>query len=165
LLTEKVKIVEQLSEFCLKHGWNLLVKKHPSEFDNLLDHIFAQKSPNQRFVEHHEMSLFDCIYHSDFVCTQNSTAFIEALFLVKPFSYLTTEGENLWASRSYFSREAASGNFNSIAEYESYLLANEGEEAYKRLQQEFITLQTKYLFKTDGKASRRLLDLAESFVK
>lgn len=166
LLTEKVKIVEQLSEFCFQHGWNLLIKKHPSEFDDLLSGVFDHnKYANQRIVEHSEMTLFDCIYYSDFICTQNSSAFVEALYLNKPFSYITTEGENLWANMSYFSREKAVGTFSSVAEYEQYLLTNGGEEAYRNLQAEFLKLQSKFLYKTDGMASERLLALAESFVK
>lgn len=166
LLTEKVKIVERLSEFCFRNGWNLLIKKHPSEFDNLLSGVFDHnKHANQRIVEHSEMTLFDCIYYSDFICTQNSSAFVEALYLNKPFSYITTEGENLWANMSYFSMEKAVGTFGSVADYEKYLLDNGGEEAYRNLKGEFLKLQSRFLYKTDGKASERLLALAESFVK
>ena len=166
LLTEKVKIVEQLSDVCHRNGWNLIIKKHPSEFDKMVDTVFEKnKYPGQRIYEHREMNLFDCVYYSDFVCTQNSSAFVEALYLNKPFSYITANGENLWANMSYFSREKEVGTFGSVAEYEQYLLANAGEEAYKKLLAEFMKLQTKFLYKTDGKASERLLALAESFVK
>ena len=166
LLIEKARIVKQLSDVCFRNGWNLLVKKHPSEFDTLVNDAFARiKHPNQKIVEHHEMSLFDCIYYADFVCTQNSSAFIETLYLNKPFSYITANGKNLWADLSYFGREKAVGTFGSVEEYEQYLLANAGDEAYKKLLEEFIKLQSKFLYKTDGKASERLLELAESFVK
>ena len=165
LLTEKAKIVESLSEICRKNDWNLIVKKHPSEFDDLVDNVFDKhKYPNQSIVEHNEMSLFDCVYYSDFVCTQNSSAFIETLYLNKPFSYITANGSNIWADLSYFSREKAVGKFGSVAEYEQYLMSNEGEEAYQRLLTEFSKLQTKFLYKTDSKASERLLELAGSFV-
>jgi len=166
LLSEKVTIVEQLSGICQRHGWNLIIKKHPSEFDGLLDRVFEKnKYPHQRLVEHSEMPLFDCIYYSDFVCTQNSSAFVEALYLNRPFSYITIEGENRWANMSYFSKEKAVGTFSSLAEYEKYLVDNAGEAAYPLLQQQFLDLQEKFLYKTDGKASERLLKLAESFVK
>ena len=166
LLTEKVKIVEQLSEICAYNNWNLIVKKHPSEFDGLIDALFKDnKHKNQRVFEHHEMPLFDCIYHSDFVCTQNSSVFVEALYLNKPFSYISINAENRWASLSYFSREKEVGTFGSVEDYGKYVLANAGDEAYQKLQADFLRLQTKFLYKTDGKASERLLELASSFVK
>ena len=166
LLTEKVKIVQQLSELCAQNNWNLIVKKHPSEFDGLIDALLKDnKHNNQKVVEHHEMPLFDCIYHSDFVCTQNSSVFVEALYLNKPFSYISTNSENRWASLSYFSREKEVGTFGSVEEYGKYVLANAGDEAYRKLQADFLRLQTKFLYKTDGKASERLLELASSFVK
>ena len=166
LLVEKGIIVKELSEVCHRNNWNLIIKKHPSEFDTLVSEVFEQnKYPDQKIVEHNEMSLFDCIYYSDFVCTQNSSAFIETLYLNKPFSYITANGENVWAKLSYFSREKAVRTFDSVKEYEQYLIANSGEEAYQKLLAEFMKLQEKFLYKTDGKASERLLALAESFVK
>jgi hypothetical protein len=166
LLTEKAKIVEKLSEVCFRNNWNLLIKKHPSEFDTLVGDVFGHnKYPDQRIVEHNEMTLFDCVYYADFVCTQNSSAFVEALYLNKPFSYITANGENLWANLSYFSREKAVGTFGSVEEYEQYVLANAREEAYQKVLDEFMKLQAKFLYKTDGKASERLLALAESFVR
>jgi CDP-Glycerol:Poly(glycerophosphate) glycerophosphotransferase len=166
LLTEKVRIVQYLSDFCYRNGWNLLVKKHPSEFDGLLDNVFSKTQyPGQRLVEHSEMPLFDCMYYSDFICTQNSSAFIETLYLNKPYSYLTTDGENLWANMSYFAREKVVGNFHSMTEYERYLMEHSTEEAYRQLQAEFMNLKGKFLYKTDGRASERLLALAESFIK
>jgi|GEM_PF-3233297 len=166
LLTEKAKIAEELSEACHRNGWNLLIKKHPSEFDTLVNDVFNRnKYADQKIVEHAEMPLFDCVYYSDFVCTQNSSAFVETLYLNKPFAYITVHGVNLWANLSYFSREKIVGNFSSIGEYEQYLLANSGDEAYEKLVAEFMKLQTKFLYKTDGNASERLLELASSFVK
>jgi hypothetical protein len=165
LLTEKATIVEKLSEVCHRNGWNLLVKKHPSEFDTLVSDVFNQnRYADQRIVEHKEMALFDCVYYADFVCTQNSSAFVETLYLNKPFSYITANGSNLWADLSYFSREKAVGTFGSVEEYEQYLLANSSEETYGQLLKEFMKLQEKYLYKTDGSASERLLSLAESFI-
>lgn len=166
LLTEKVKIVEQLSEVCRRHDWNLIVKKHPSEFDKLVDGVFSKNNyPNQRIYEHREMTLFDCVYYADFVCTQNSSAFIETLYLNKPFSYITAQGQNIWAGLSYFSREKEVGTFSSVEEYEKYLVAHAGEEGYRKLRADFMRLQSKFLYKTDGKASERLLELASSFIK
>jgi hypothetical protein len=166
LLTEKTKIVEALSDICHRNNWNLLVKKHPSEFDKLVDDVFTKNNyPGQRVVEHVAMTLFDCAYFSDFICTQNSSAFIEALYLNKPFSYITVNGENLWANLSYFSKEKVVGNFGSMEEYEQYLLVNTEEVAYKKLLIEFIKLQSKFLYKIDGKASERLMQLAMSFIK
>jgi hypothetical protein len=66
---------------------------------------------------------------------------------------------------SYFSMEKAVGTCGSVADYEKYLLDNGGEEAYRNLKGEFLKLQSRFLYKTDGKASERLLALAESFVK
>lgn len=166
LLTEKALIVQKLSDFCHQNGWNLLVKKHPSEFDTLVSDAFNRNSyPNQKIVEHSEMTLFDCVYYANFVCTQNSSAFIETLYLNKPFSYITANGDNLWARLSYFSREEAVGNFTTVEDYCNYLLTHADEKTYKALQDEFMKLQTKFLFKTDGRASERLLRLTETFVK
>ena len=166
ILTEKVKIAEQLLNICIHNNWNLIIKKHPSEFDNLIQDFFHDNSPvNFKIFEHHEMSLFDCIYYSDFVCTQNSTAFIEALYLNKPYSYITLYGENVWAKKSYFSREEVVKTFNGVKEYEQYIQQNSNEESYRKLLDEFMKLQAKYLYKTDGKASERLLELTQSFVK
>jgi hypothetical protein len=165
LLTEKVRIIKELSEICSRNDWNLIVKKHPSEFDNMIDNVFNNnKYANQRIFEHNEMSLFDCVYSSDFVCTQNSSAFIEALFLNKPFSYISTHGQNNWAAMSYFSKEKEVVTFSSVIDYERYLLEHTGDAAYQKLLLDFRRLQSKYLYKTDGKASERLLDLARSFI-
>ena len=166
LLMEKVKIIEQLSEMCTQNDWNLIIKKHPSEFDNLISDYFHENiSTNVKIVEHHEMSLFECIYFSDFVCTQNSTAFIEALYLNKPFSYLSVIGENVWANMSSFSKEKQVGTFGSIKEYEQYIIANtKDENSYLKLCVAFQDLQIKYLYKIDGKASERLLALTQTFL-
>ena len=165
LLTEKIQIVKELSEICIRNDWNLIVKKHPSEFDNKLDDIFTKKSyDNQRIFNHADMSLFDCVYNADFVCTQNSTVFIESLYMNKPFSYISTNGENTWARLSPFSKEKVVRALGSVSEYEQYILDHLSDTAYNDLQHEFITLQTKYLYKTDGKASERLLNLVKSFI-
>ena len=165
LLTEKVQIVKELSEICRHNDWNLIVKKHPSEFDNKLDHIFSEKSyENQRIFDHADMSLFDCVYNADFVCTQNSTVFIESLYMNKPFSYISTNEENTWAKMSPFSKEKVVRALGSVSEYEQYILAHLSDTAYRDLQLEFLTLQTKYLYSTDGKASERLLNLVKSFI-
>jgi hypothetical protein len=166
LLIEKSIIVKQLSEICLRNDWNLIVKKHPSEFDNFVDEVFIKnKYSNQKIVEHNQMSLFDCVYYSDFVCTQNSSAFIETLYLNKPFSYISATGTNLWANMSYFAKEKDVKTFDSVEEYEQYLMSNSGSDSYQKLQDAFAKLQSKFLYKTDSRASERLLRLTESFVK
>ena len=166
LLTEKVQIVKELSEVCHRNGWNLIIKKHPSEFDNLLDGIFKNNEyPNQKIFEHSEMSLFDCVYYSDFVCTQNSTVFVEALYLNKPFSYISANGENTWAAMSMFSQEKAVKMWGSVNDYEQFIKDHSEISAYQKLAEDFLALQAKYLYKTDGKASERLMELAKSFIK
>lgn len=162
LLSEKVKITEQLSEACHRNGWNLIIKKHPSEFDNAVEEIIGKNNyANQRVIEHAEMPLFNCIAYADFVCTQNSSVFIEALYLNKPFAYLTIYEENAWANMSYFAKEEKVGKFNRIRDFEAYIKMYESEPNYKKLQQELLGLQEKFLFKTDGCSSARLLELAE----
>jgi len=166
LLTEKVQIVEQLSEICARNGWNLIIKKHPSEFDDLIDTAFKNKDyMHLKVFQHHEMSLFDCVHSSDFVCTQNSSAFVEALYLNKPFSYISASMDNNWANMSYFAKEKEVVTFGSVLDYEKYLLSYEGDTAYQGLLSDFAKLQTKYLYKTDSRASERLLALARSFIK
>ena len=166
LLKEKTRIVEQLSETCHRNGWNLLIKKHPAEFDTLADEVIDRNGfPNQRYFQHHEMSLFDSIYYGDFVCTQNSTAYVEVLYLNKPFSYVTINGDNVWVNASYFAQEKEVHTFGSVKEYEQYVMANTDDSAYQQLLEDFQRLQTKYLYKTDGKSTERLLELTKSFVK
>jgi len=121
--------------------------------------------PNQRYFQHHEMSLFDSIYYGDFVCTQNSTAYVEVLYLNKPFSYVTINGDNVWVNASYFAQEKEVHTFGSVHEYEQYVMANMEDGAYQKLLEDFQRLQTKYLYKTDGKSTERLLELTKSFVK
>jgi hypothetical protein len=85
--------------------------------------------------------------------------------LNKPFSYITVNGENTWAGLSYFSKEKEVGTFGSVSEYEQYLTDHAGKATYQKLLDDFMKLQTKYLYKTDGKASERLLELTQSYIK
>lgn len=166
VLSEKIKIVEQLSETCHQNNWNLIIKKHPAEFDTLADDVINRNNyKSQKLFQHHEMTLFDSIYSADFVCTQNSTAYIEALYLGKPFTFITLISDNVLLNASYFAKEKEVQTFSSVKEYERYILKYSEPAEYRDLVADFIRLQTKYLYKIDGHSSERLLKLVEPFIK
>ncbi len=161
---EKKEIVIQLSMLCDKNNWNLIIKKHPSEFDTIVDEALKQNPPknpssNQKIFLHSELPLAEALLLSDFMCCQSSSAILEAIYFGKPFCFLSfTQRE----STSKYN-EADITEFvpimHDISTFEKY-----AQSVFDDTNQDFSRdktglLQEKYLHKTDGMASQRLLDL------
>lgn len=158
---EKQKIVRELSLLCSTNNWNLIIKKHPAEVDDLVKQVIEElKFKNQKVFEHAELPLNDAIFMSDVCTTQSSSMVADTLYFEKPFCFLSGSDEKAVTDLySEFKKDGSIETFASMQDFETFV-ANITTEVYRKTWQDKIhALKEKYLFKTDGKASERLLHL------
>lgn len=163
---EKSILINNLSEICHRNNWNLIIKKHPSEKDLIADKIIQEKNhPNQKVFTHNELKLEDAIQYSDFLCTQFSSVVLDALYFSKPFCYLSASNENNMSAFTLLINEPGIESFSDINLFENYLIKVFTTGYDKQLSEVISSLKQKYLFKTDGKASERLLTILKNSCK
>jgi hypothetical protein len=157
---EKVVFAERLVAICARHGWNLLIKKHPLERDSLVADAIARSGYTRvRVLTHAEIPLAEAVSISDLITNQSSGLVLEALYYRKPFVYLSLD-----TSRPEYYKaidEPFIPLLSTEAEIEAYLVESLTDSGLRRLQEQFEGIREKYLYRTDGKASERLLTIIE----
>ncbi len=158
--SEKKIIVEELIEMCDKNKWNLIIKKHPNELDSIVDEVMSiHPKPNQKLFRHEDLPLAKAIQICDFMCCQSSSAILEAIYYNKPFCFLNKSTHSTLSDYLVFEDEDQIKTYNNMTDFELILTdlfnrSKNGADFY-----DFPAMQRKYLFKKDGLASQRLLDL------
>lgn len=157
---EKRELVSNLSTLCNANNWNLLIKKHPLEFDTILEEVIkANDFKNQIIVSDSDLNIYEAIMYSDLVTNQLSSIVLECLYLGKPFCFLTTNVSQNQTEISPMKNEAFFKLFTSMNDFEKF--ANLMFDPVKL--EEFLKLMESrkkhYLFSTDGKSTERFLDL------
>ncbi len=157
---EKKEILRNLCKLCHENDWNLIVKKHPLEFDTIVDDVIAENNYlRQRAFRHDQVGLSEAVFYSDFITNQISSIVLEALYFNKPFCYLTTSLEETRADQMTMVKEGLAFKFHDMASFAEYAsdIFNTGasHEIYAKINR----LKTLYLYKTDGNASERLFEL------
>ncbi len=152
---EKVTFAQRLAHICKRRGWNLLVKKHPNERDQLVADALQQVGYRYARVYPHEaLPLAEAIAMSDVVTNQASGLALEALYLRRPLVYLCLDpsqpGNTKTLDESVFPLLA------SEAEIEAYLEHALSAEGRAEIEAQLEALVPKYLFRADGKAGERL---------
>jgi hypothetical protein len=158
---EKQKIVKELALLCSKNNWNLIIKKHPAEVDDLVKQVIEElKFNNQKVFEHAELPLNDAIFMSDVCTTQSSSMVADTLYFEKPFCFLAgSDVKAVTDLYSEFKKDGSIETFASMQDFETFVTNITNEVYRKTWQDKILALKEKYLFKTDGKASERLLHL------
>ena len=156
---EKETIINQLSDVCHKNNWNFIVKKHPLEFDTIAHDALVKKNyEHQRCFEHIEANLLELVYYCDLVTNQLSSIVIEALYFNKPFCYLTSRDGTSQADYMTFIKDGSVPKFNTMAQFEAFAQLVLSEENKQEYLIKINNLKEKYIFKSDAKASERLLE-------
>lgn len=154
---EKRMIVKNLSQICLKNNWNLIVKKHPSESDTIVDDVL--KNQPAQCVANTDINIYELLSYCDFLSTQSSSIVSEALYMDKPFCYISLSKEVNVNSYSAMAHEELVQVFYDFETLENFLSTLFIKENYLNFVNAMQPLKEKYLFKTDGLASQRLLNL------
>ncbi len=158
---EKTTIVKELIELCDKNSWGLIIKKHPAETDTLIDQMKAVKQSNVFLYQHHEAQLFEILEKCDIVCTQNSSITAEALLHHKPTIFYNKSAQAGLAELIPMSKEPFvyfASNPDQFEEIVTNKIPSLSSEIYEN------TL-SKYLYKTDQKASFRVLEELKQLCK
>ncbi len=155
---EKRIIAKNLSEMCNKNQWNLIIKKHPSETDNIVNDAINKKFSGQVVFENNETDTYELIKLSDFLCTQSSSIVTEALYMDVPFCYVSLAEKFNVNTYSAMANETLIRTFHNFGDFEIFL-KDLFDTNYDSFINQMQQLKEKYLFKTDGKASERLFDL------
>jgi hypothetical protein len=138
---EKQTLITELSDLCKRKNWNLIIKKHPAETDTIVEGVLTKNNfSNQRVFQHNELGLHEAISYCTVATTQSSSMFAETLYFGKPFCFLS-KMESGGITDLYTS-------INADGLFETYRIRT-------------APLIEKYIYKTDGLASQRLLDLLE----
>ncbi len=155
---EKMTIVERLIDFCEQQKVNMIIKKHPAETDGKLNELVKGKgSAFVKVFEHGEIELQDALRASEILITQNSSVSAEAIFYGKPTVFINLSQGLIWPELFPFIGEEFIFNIRDLAELEkriTFILKNS-----TLISQKMSEHAGKYLFKPDGNASKRLLDL------
>jgi len=163
---EKKVITEKLSRICAEKKWNLVIKKHPAEFDSVTNKVIKTAgNPNQVVLESGDVNLYETIFSSDLVCSQASSVFVEAMYFDKPFSFLSLSEENPLASYFTVCKEPFAPIHRSMDQWRSYAQAIFETELGAEVSRQIRQSKKYYLYETDGGSSRRLLDLLLTAVK
>ncbi|MBI2269181.1 MAG: hypothetical protein HYU69_02370 [Bacteroidetes bacterium] len=157
---EKKTIITFLSNMCHKKRWNLIIKKHPLETDSIIEDALQKNNfPCQKSFSHHQISIYEAIYYSDVVANQMSSIVLECIYFRKPFCYITTSTNYNQTAFSILKKEKIIETFSDFRKFEQFcesiMYGNDTATFTKKLE----LLSERYLYKTDGKASQRLLEL------
>lgn len=162
--TEKKEIVAALSGICARNGYNLLVKKHPLEHDNLLEKLVANR-PNQRIFNHPDIHLEKAIVFSDLITTQGSSVVLESLFYGKMPVFLGTSPSKKLILAGMTNSDSVI-YFSDFGKLEVFIDELFHDEKTKVVHAEMVAQKMQHiLYKTDGKAYIRLYELAEKLMK
>lgn len=160
---EKQNLVIHLSQLCNKYSWNLLIKKHPLEFDNFLREILKKNNyPNQVVLEHSEIEILEAAYYSDLITNQMSSIVIEALFLNKPVCYLTNSKNKSLAEYMTPVILGEIPRFTNMNDFEKYVVSLFSDETFNQeVKNKLNSIREKYIYKSDGLASERLMKIIQ----
>lgn len=163
---EKQNLVMNLSALCNKYSWNLLIKKHPLEFDNFLKEILIENNyPNQVALEHNEIEILEAAYYSDLITNQMSSIVLEALFLNKPVCYLTNSKNKSLAEYMTPVILGEIPRFTNMNDFEKYVVSLFGDKAfYQEVKSKLNSIKEKYIYKSDGLASERLMQIIQALL-
>lgn len=82
----KHDLIKFLSDHCYEKEYNLLIKKHPLETDQIPDSVLAGNGHSSQMVfKHEEITSLEAISYSDVVLSQGSSIVLDALYFSKPF--------------------------------------------------------------------------------
>ena len=151
---EKTIITKELSELCCQNNWALIIKKHPAETDKLIDKLDIVKQPHVFLFQHSDIKLFSILEISDIICTQNSSITAEGLMFQKPTIFYNKSEQSGLAKLIPMSKEPFVYFVNNKEQFEE-IAKNKIPELDKSV---FENSLTRYLYKTDQKASFRLLE-------
>ncbi|MCF8424761.1 MAG: CDP-glycerol glycerophosphotransferase family protein [Bacteroidia bacterium] len=155
---EKRVIVKNIALYAKEIGWNFIIKKHPAETDNHLDEELALLDfKNVKIFNHKDLSLYFAINISDIVITQFSAISVEAMYLNKSTIFYNLNSEKSFVDTIVMKNEKfiyKVSNNDELNNAINKIIVNSKEE-YVEIEKSKL----KYLYKTDGKASERLLNL------
>ena len=157
---EKKAIVKAFSAICVRNDYNLIVKKHPLETDNLLEELVKDRR-NQRVFTHSGITLEKAVVYSDIVTTQGSSIVLEALYYGKMPVFIGS-GESKQFILAGMTKRDAVVYFNDFGKFEKYVQQQLNDPGERAVSEDLVREKTAHiLLKTDGKAFLRLYDLAD----
>ncbi|HRH03788.1 MAG TPA: CDP-glycerol glycerophosphotransferase family protein [Bacteroidia bacterium] len=158
---EKQKIVQELAELCNRNNWNLIVKKHPAEYDNICKLVLKEHNfPNQILFDHEEINLHELLSVSTVVTTQSSSLVIDAMYFDKPFCFFSYSlNQSVTDFYTSIKKDELIQTVNTIDEFELFAKQFSSDKNKNDWFEKLALSKAKYLYKTDGNASQRLLDL------
>ena len=158
---EKKAIVLQIAETAKLKNLNFIIKKHPAETDNFLEETLANfPYENIKVFQHAELNLYEALRYSDYITTQFSSISVEALYCKKPTIFFNLSEENSFVDQLTMKDEFFIFSVKNKEEFEEKI--DFIEKNSEKLREEIEKATEKYLYKTDGKSSERLLDLLKN---
>lgn len=158
---EKKAIVLQIAETAKAKKWNFIIKKHPAETDRFLEETLSDfPYENIKVFQHAELNLYEALSYSDYITTQFSSISVEALYCKKPTIFFNLSTENSFVDQLTMKDEFFIFSVKNKEEFEEKL--DFIEQNSEKINLEIEKATEKYLHKTDGKSSERLLDLLKN---
>lgn len=155
---EKRSIARNIAEYAQQKNWNFIVKKHPSEVDtNIEEELKNFGYDKAKVFEHKDLNLYQAILFSDIITTQFSGISVEAMYLNKSTIFYNLSDDQSFVDQIVMKDEKFIYSVSNNAEFESAInhILNNKEEEFSEIQKS----TEKYLYKTDRKASERLLHI------
>lgn len=162
---EKESIIRALCLMCHRNHWNLIIKTHPLELDSTaFDIISEYMFEGQKVFHHFEISLHDAIIYSDIITTQASSIVLEATYYEKLFCFLSTSEKSKVILAS--ADPEITPIYRNMDEFEAFCKTIFTDQVKFLSMKERIRQRKEYvLYKTDNKASERLLDIILDLTK
>jgi CDP-glycerol glycerophosphotransferase (TagB/SpsB family) len=155
---EKVQIVQHLLQICEANNYQLIIKKHPAETDNKLDELMKKHQYHSfKIFNHGELNLYQALAATDVLITQNSSISAEALYYHKPVMFVNLTDQLIWPDLLPFIHEKFAFNVRSLTDLEKNIIFI--FDNLDTIANEVKQHADKYIYKPDGNASQRLLDL------
>jgi hypothetical protein len=117
---EKVEICKHLEKYAFENNFNFIVKKHPSETDDLIKN---NTDRNKTMVlEHNDCNLEEMLFFSDVIINQASGIVLEAMFYKKPILFANLNADTNIAKLSLIKNESFVSFANTLEELDDCII-------------------------------------------
>ncbi|MEP1034887.1 CDP-glycerol glycerophosphotransferase family protein [Ekhidna sp.] len=158
----KRRMLAEISRLCIEQGFNLIVKTHPLEQDGIAKE--QVRSKNQIVFSHSDLSAMECVYYSDIVVSPGSSIVLDALYYGKPYITFSYSKSRVITDFMAISSEPFIFKALNIEELKQQIIQLDDETFLSKLTEKMDGVKERYLFKTDRKASQRVIELLERII-
>ncbi len=159
----KEQVLRELSILCAQRKFNLIVKKHPLETDEIANEIISKES--QVVLGHSDTTTIECIHHSDIVISLGSSIVLDAIKELKPHITLALNTSLVMTDFMPIAEEPFIFKVDSVEKLSPLLDQLSNVSTKEKLQDEMLQAREKYLYQIDKQASHRVFHIIQKIAR